>query len=91
MFSPSFRHLCNIKLVNVFKAQICTSTSREKWDLLSAVCIERKPIITPALNELEREYRQYLSEVEFEKSLKSDHEVRHEAEMRQLESLKKET
>lgn len=57
-----------------------SSILKEKWDLYSAVCVERKPIITPELNELEKEFKQLLSELEFEKSLKSAHEVRHENE-----------
>ncbi|XP_018579215.1 39S ribosomal protein L46, mitochondrial isoform X2 [Anoplophora glabripennis] len=66
-----------------------SSSNREKWDLLSAVCVERKPVITPALNDLEQQYKQYLQEVEFEKSLKCDHEMKHESEKRAIESLKK--
>lgn len=52
----------------------------EKWDLFSAICLERRPIITPELNEIEREFKQLLSDLEHEKSLKSNYEVRHETE-----------
>lgn len=33
------------------------------------------------MNELETKFSKYLSEVEYERSLKSDHEVKHEKEM----------
>lgn len=50
----------------------------EKWDLLTSVCLERKPVISPSLNKLETEFQKYLLQVELERSLKSDHEIRHE-------------
>lgn len=55
-----------------------STESKEKWDLYTSVCLERKPVITPALNALETQFQDYLSHVEFEHSLKSDHEIRHE-------------
>ncbi|KAJ8941594.1 hypothetical protein NQ318_012940 [Aromia moschata] len=76
-------------LQNSFRALCSSSINREKWDLLTAVCLERKPVITPALNDLESQYKQYLTEVEFEKCLKSEYEVKHEMEMKQLEALRK--
>lgn len=63
--------------------------SKEKWDLLTAVCLERKPIITPTLTDLEQKYKKLLEELEFEKSLKSDHELRHENDLKQQDILKK--
>lgn len=51
---------------------------KEKWDLYTSICLERKPIVTPQLNSVESQFRDYLSQVEFEHSLKSDHEIRHE-------------
>ncbi|XP_044258159.1 39S ribosomal protein L46, mitochondrial [Tribolium madens] len=62
---------------------------REKWDLLTAVCLERKPLITTPLLKIEEDYKHLQSQIEFERSLKSDHEVRHEKEQKQLEQLKK--
>ncbi|CAH1118750.1 unnamed protein product [Phaedon cochleariae] len=78
-------------LQNILKVQLCgrTPTPTENWDLLTAVCIERRPIITPELNKLEKEYKQLLDELELERSLKSDTELRHEADMKNLELLRK--
>ncbi|RZC36700.1 39S ribosomal protein L46, mitochondrial, partial [Asbolus verrucosus] len=56
---------------------------------MTAVCLERKPVIVQELNKLESDYKNLLAEVEFERSLKSDHEVRHEKEIKQMEQLKK--
>ncbi|XP_023024236.2 mitochondrial ribosomal protein L46 [Leptinotarsa decemlineata] len=80
----------SIAFRDLFRAQSSTTfATAEKWDLLTAVCLERKPVITPAMNEIEREYKQLLSEVELEKSLKSNIELRHEEDLKQLEILKR--
>ncbi|KAF5270334.1 hypothetical protein FQR65_LT05522 [Abscondita terminalis] len=66
-----------------------TRSSNSKWDLLTAVCVERRPLITPLFNELEEKYRALLSQIEFENSLKSDREIQHENDLKQQELLKK--
>lgn len=53
-------------------------TAKEKWDLLSGVCLERRPLITQNPNELEKQMQTLLHELEKEMSYKSDHEIRHE-------------
>ena len=57
------------------------SFATAKWDLLSAVCLERKPVITPQLTPLEREMADIMARLEFIQSLKSDHEKRQDEEM----------
>lgn len=57
------------------------STSQEKWDIQTAVCLEKKPMVSANLEGLEREFQKLLSEIEVEKSVKSDFEIRHENEM----------
>lgn len=57
------------------------SIPKPKWDILAAVCLERKPVIVPELNDIEKEYQKYLSDLELRKSLKNDFELRHEAEL----------
>lgn len=57
------------------------STSEEKWDLQAAICLEKKPIVIPNLNDLEKKFKEVLSEIEFEKSLKSEFEIRHENDL----------
>ncbi|XP_063226825.1 large ribosomal subunit protein mL46 [Bacillus rossius redtenbacheri] len=63
--------------------------SKEKWDLLSGVCVERKRVISKQMTQLEDKFTQLLERIEFERSLKSDHEVRRELDERQAELLKK--
>lgn len=57
------------------------STAHQKWDLQTAICLERKPIIAPTLTALEAAFHQVLSEVEVENSYKSDFEIRHEEDL----------
>ncbi|GLV43764.1 mitochondrial ribosomal protein L46 [Carabus blaptoides fortunei] len=79
---------CHHRQVNkIFTANL-SSQLNEKWDLLAAVCLERKPVVTPTLNDLEAEFAKYLSQVEFERSLKADHELRHEKDEKQAALLK---
>lgn len=61
---------------------------KQKWDLMSAVCLERKPVISRELNDIERKFSRMLAEIELENSNKSDHEVRFEQDMLQAELLK---
>lgn len=55
-----------------------STTNNEKWDLLSAVCVERRPVITKPFSQLERKFYTILNEMEAERSHKSNHEIRRE-------------
>lgn len=45
------------------------------------MCIERKPQIVPDLTGIQKEFNEQLKSVEFEKSWKSAHEIRHERDV----------
>ena len=47
-----------------------------KWELLSAICLERTPIIMPLKTEIEQEMSEMIEKFDTIKSLKSDHELR---------------
>jgi hypothetical protein len=56
-------------------------TSRERfsqWELVSSVYLERAPVIARDLNDIEQRFHKLQSNIEFESSLKSDHERRKE-------------
>lgn len=55
-----------------------STTNTEKWDLLSAVCVERRPVITKPFTQLESKVYKLLNEMEAERSYKSNHEIRRE-------------
>lgn len=61
---------------------------KERWDLMSAVCLERKPVISREMNEIEHKFSRLLAQIELENSNKSDHEMRMEKDMLQAELLK---
>ncbi|XP_075525027.1 mitochondrial ribosomal protein L46 isoform X2 [Dermacentor variabilis] len=58
-------------------ARSCSSVkgSSSGWDLVGAVALERKPVIMPELNALEKKYLEVLRAIEVEGSLLSDHEL----------------
>lgn len=70
-------------------ASTAATEKKEKWDLYAGVLVERLPIVSKEFNEIEKEFQQYLWRVEFEKSLKSNHELQHERDLKQAELLKK--
>ncbi|XP_029841177.2 uncharacterized protein LOC121832854 isoform X2 [Ixodes scapularis] len=51
-----------------------------EWQLVGAVALERKPVITRDFNEFERRYLEMLRTIEVEASLLSDHELQVKAE-----------
>ncbi|CAK9810606.1 39S ribosomal protein L46, mitochondrial [Anthophora plagiata] len=52
----------------------------EKWDLLSAVCLERHPVITKPMTHIEASYQKMLRQLEFENSKLSDFDIRKKTE-----------
>lgn len=67
------------------------STKQIKWDIMAGICLQRKPVITKSLTDIEVNYQNILREIEYEKSLKSDHELRHLQDLKRMEKLKKGT
>lgn len=66
-----------------------TAAAPEKWDLYAGVLVERLPVVSKSLNPLEKQFQDMLWRVEYENSLKSDHELKHEREIVQAELIKK--
>ncbi|XP_011883466.1 PREDICTED: 39S ribosomal protein L46, mitochondrial [Vollenhovia emeryi] len=64
----------------------CTATATGKWDLYSAVCLERHPVITQPMQEIEQKFHDLLKKIEYENSLKSDYELKKIKEERQKKS-----
>lgn len=62
--------------------------NKEKWDLLAGVLVERLPVVTKTMEPIEAKFKSILDQIEFENSLKSNHELRKETEKRQAELLK---
>ncbi|XP_054268103.1 39S ribosomal protein L46, mitochondrial [Macrosteles quadrilineatus] len=62
---------------------------KEKWDLVSSICLERKPKLTKDLTEMELKYAETLRKVEYESSFRSDHEIRKITDKMYAEELKK--
>lgn len=73
--------LQRIKYNQIFKTIVryrhAKSIPPEQWDLFAAICLQRCPIIVPELNWFEKQMQQFLSRLEFNNSLYSDHEMKH--------------
>ncbi|EDW17620.1 39S ribosomal protein L46, mitochondrial [Drosophila mojavensis] len=65
-----------------------TQGAKEKWDLYAGILVERLPVVSKTLNPLERQFQDLLSQVEYENSLKSDFELKHERDLLQKELIK---
>ncbi|XP_026315672.1 39S ribosomal protein L46, mitochondrial [Hyposmocoma kahamanoa] len=63
-------------------------STTSSWDIVTGVCIERLPVVTPPLNDIQKKYKDMLATMEIEKSLKSAHELRREQDKIQAELLK---
>ncbi|XP_076597845.1 large ribosomal subunit protein mL46 [Chaetodon auriga] len=53
-----------------------TGTASSPWTLMAAVCLRRLPAISMECSPIEQEFRQMMQQMELEKSLLSDHELR---------------
>ncbi|XP_064539427.1 large ribosomal subunit protein mL46 [Drosophila montana] len=83
------RRLTQISARQLVRAQSSSAQSaNDKWDLYAGVLVERLPVVTKTLNPLERQFQDMLSQVEYENSLKSDFELKHERDMLQTELIK---
>ncbi|XP_071446136.1 large ribosomal subunit protein mL46 isoform X2 [Hetaerina americana] len=60
-----------------------------KWDLIGAVVVERKPVVAKEMEDIEKRFSSLLQQLEFEKSLKCDHEITDEMEKQEAELIKK--
>ncbi|EFN76605.1 39S ribosomal protein L46, mitochondrial [Harpegnathos saltator] len=71
-------------LIQCYNVQtFATAPLTKKWDLYSSVCLERHPIITQSMQEIELKFYNMLKKIEFENSLKCDHELKREREQNQ--------
>jgi len=65
------------------------SAPSTQWQLMSAICLERRPVITQEPNEMEIGYAKLMAQLELEHSLKCDHEMRHQEDLVRAEQLKR--
>lgn len=61
----------------VTAASVTPAAAKERWHLMSAVCLERLPIITQDITPIEKEMSELYKQMDYEYSCMSDHELRH--------------
>ncbi|XP_047623457.1 39S ribosomal protein L46, mitochondrial isoform X4 [Phacochoerus africanus] len=67
---------------------VAPSSSSSPWRLLGALCLQRPPLVTKPLTPLQQEMADLLQQIEIERSLYSDHELRALDEAQQLAKKK---
>ncbi|KAM8710320.1 hypothetical protein ACLKA7_017019 [Drosophila subpalustris] len=83
------RRLTQISAKHLARTQSTSAAgAKEKWDLYAGVLVERLPVVSKTLSPLERQFQDMLSHIEYENSLKSDHELKHERDLVQMELIK---
>ncbi|CAL1684817.1 unnamed protein product [Lasius platythorax] len=74
------------KVIQCQDTQAFGTATTGKWDLYSAVCLERHPVVMQSMQEIELKFYNILKKIEYENSLKCDHELRVEREEKQKKS-----
>jgi hypothetical protein len=58
-----------------------SASAKNVQKIFGSVCIERMPIVSKELNELEQRYIEYINKTDLSKSVFSDHELRHQKDL----------
>ena len=66
----SFSGVCNGRTFH-------SSVPLNKGTILTAVCLQRRPVVTSEKNEIEKDFDHFMKTYEFENSKLSEHEARH--------------
>ncbi|XP_077569591.1 large ribosomal subunit protein mL46 [Stigmatopora nigra] len=73
IFRPfSSSSLCRANL----RRKTAPETPRSPWNLMAAVCLQRLPVISADLSPIEQRFARMMQQMEMEKSILSDHELR---------------
>ncbi|KAK5873566.1 hypothetical protein PBY51_018600 [Eleginops maclovinus] len=59
-----------------WQAQHVEESASSPWTLMAAVCLQRLPVISAESSPIEQQFRDMMSQMEQEKSMLSDHELR---------------
>lgn len=70
-------------------AAAAAAETDKRWQLFASVIVERPPIVGKDRTELEEAFQLTLDDYEHEKSMKADHEMRVEQDIRNLEAKRK--
>ncbi|XP_054474009.1 39S ribosomal protein L46, mitochondrial isoform X2 [Anoplopoma fimbria] len=75
--NAGFRQLSSTSVCRAtLQTQTVTETARSPWTLMAAVCLQRLPVISASCSPIEQQFSQMMQQMELEKSLLSDHELR---------------
>lgn len=76
MKNAASRHLCSSTVSrNMSQAESVIQRS-SPWTLTAAVCLQRLPVISAELHPIEQQFKEMMDQMELEKSVLSNHELR---------------
>lgn len=76
-------------MLRVLSRRLYSTATASKWDIYAGVLVERLPVLSKELSPLAKQFQDQLWQIEYENSLKSNHELQHEKDIRQAQLLKK--
>lgn len=85
-----FRHL-SYKVLSIPPVRTHSTSAPSKggkWNLVSSVCLQRKPLLNKEMKDIEKQVQQFLFQLETEKSWKSDWELEIEKDVKYLQQIK---
>ncbi|XP_040000763.1 39S ribosomal protein L46, mitochondrial isoform X2 [Xiphias gladius] len=75
--NTGFRQFSGTSLCRAtLQAKITTERASSPWTLMAAVCLQRLPVISAESSPIEQRFSRMMQQMELEKSLLSDHELR---------------
>lgn len=74
-------HHCKFHLYAASYSTLIDNKKSFKTRIFASVCIERMPVITCDMNDLEKRYLNLINEMNIRNSYLSDHELRHIKDM----------
>ncbi|XP_008309024.1 large ribosomal subunit protein mL46 isoform X2 [Cynoglossus semilaevis] len=79
-FGRTTARICHFSYVSAYRSPLKTKgvieSKSSPWNLMAAVCLQRLPVISAEHSPIEQQFKQMMEQVEQEKSLLSDHEIR---------------
>ncbi|XP_067141057.1 large ribosomal subunit protein mL46 [Centruroides vittatus] len=90
LINRSFNGQCLRKACTAASPMVQTPpASHHQWHIMSAICLERKPVVSQEMTPTEASFSNLIQKIEHENSLLSDHELRHIEDAKYAEKIKK--
>lgn len=77
------------RVLNILvRSKSSSASAQGKWNLVSSVCLQRKPVLSKEMTDLEKDVQKLLFQIETEKSWKNDWELEAEKDLKEMDQIK---